>query len=88
LRGAPDEEVIRVALSNDKIIVAMDKDFGYPAQAYNPQEIILLRLRIPTVQHRFEAILRALQLGEGLYGCIAVVTEASIIIRSPIMYQP
>jgi len=87
LRGAPDEEVIRVALSNDKIIVTMDKDFGYLAQAYNPPGVILLRLRIPTIQRRLEAILRALQLGEGLYGYITVVAEASIR-RRPIGYQP
>jgi len=87
LRGAPDEEVIRAALSNDEIIVTMDKDFGYLAQAYNPPGVILLRLRISTIQHRLEAILRALQLGEGLYGYITVVSEASIR-RRPIGYQP
>jgi len=87
LRGAPDEEVIEAALSNDKIIITMDKDFGYLAQAYNPPGIILLKLRIPTIQHRLEAILRALQIDERLYGCITVVTETSIR-RRPIGYQP
>jgi len=78
LRGASDEEVVRVALNNDKIVVTMDKDFGYLAQAYNPPGIVLLRLRVPTIRHRLEAILRALQLGERLYGYITVVTETSI----------
>jgi len=87
LCGAPDEEVIRAALSNDKIIVTMDKDFGYLVQAYNTPGIVLLRLRIPTIQCRLEVILRALQLVEGLCSYMTVVTEASIRRRS-IDYKP
>lgn len=78
LRGASDEEVLRTAVNNGKVIVTMDKDFGYLAQAYNPPGILLLRLRNPTIPHRLEAILRALQLCEKLYGYITVVTETSI----------
>jgi len=36
-----------MAVNRDKIIVTMDKDFGYLAQAYNPPGILLLRLRAP-----------------------------------------
>ena len=32
-RGASDREVIEAAVSRGKIIVTMDKDFGYLAQA-------------------------------------------------------
>lgn len=78
LRGASDEEVLRIATNNGKIIVTMDKDFGYLAQAYNPPGVLLLRLRTPIIPHRLEAILRALRLGERLYGYITVVTETSI----------
>jgi len=78
LRSASDEEVLRIAVNHGKIIVTMDKDFGYLAQAYNPPGILLLRLRSPTIPHRLEAILRALQLNEKLYGYITVATETSI----------
>jgi len=78
LRSASDEEVLRIAVYHGKIIVTMDKDFGYIAQAYNPPGILLLRLRSPTIPHRLEAILRALQLNEKLYGYITVATETSI----------
>jgi len=44
-RGASDEEVARKAIEHGKIIVTMDKDFGYLAQAYNPPGIVLLRSR-------------------------------------------
>jgi len=78
LRGASDEEVLRIAGDHGKIVVTMDKDFGYLAQAFNPPGILLLRLRTPTIPHRLEAILHALQLGERLYGYITVVSEARI----------
>jgi len=78
LRGVSDEEVLRMAVNHDKIVVTMDKDFGYLAQAYNPPGILLLRLRVPTIPYRSEAILRALQLDEKLYGYITVVTETRI----------
>jgi len=78
LRDAPDEEILRIAVDHGKIVVSMDKDFGYLAQAYNPPGILLLRLKIPTIPRRLEAILRALQLDEKLYNNIMVVTETSI----------
>jgi len=78
LRGASDEEILRIAADHGKVVVTMDKDFGYLAQAYNPPGILLLRLKIPTIPRRLEAILRALQLGEKLYNNITVVTDTSI----------
>ena len=53
----------------------MDKDFGYLAVSYNPPGLVLLRLRDPRILNRVKAILRALELGERLYGYITVVTE-------------
>jgi len=44
-RGIPDEEIVRIAMERDKIIVTMDKDFGYLAQAYNPPGVVILRLK-------------------------------------------
>ncbi len=61
-RGAFDEEVVETAIRHDKLIVTMDKDFGYLAQAYNPPGIIILRLRDPRIPNRIKAILRALSL--------------------------
>jgi len=83
-RGVPDEEVVREAISHNKIIVTMDKDFGYLAQAYNPPGVIILRLRDPRIPNRIRAILRALRLKEQLYGYITIVTETKIR-RRPIL---
>ena len=74
-RGAEDNDVIEIAKTHGKIIVTMDKDFGYLAVAYNPPGLVLLRLRDPRIPNRVKAILRALELGERLYGYITVVTE-------------
>jgi len=83
-RGASDREVVEMAISCGKLIVTMDKDFGYFAQAYRPPGIIILRLRDPRMPNRLEAILRALQLKEQLYGHITVVTDTSMR-RRPII---
>jgi len=77
-RGASDKEVVETATKRGKIIVTMDKDFGYLAQAYNPPGVVILRLRDPRVPNRIKAVLRALSLGEQLYGYITVVTETRI----------
>ena len=83
-RGASDKEVVEIAISRGKIIVTMDKDFGYLAQAYRPPGMVVLRLRDPRIPNRLKAILRALQLKEKLYGYITVVTDTRIR-RRPIM---
>lgn len=78
IRGATDEQVIGRAIEYNKIIITMDKDFGYLAQAYPLPGLILLRLRVPTPENRLEAILRALALEERLYNYITVVTDTYI----------
>ncbi|RLG79651.1 MAG: hypothetical protein DRO09_04110 [Thermoprotei archaeon] len=82
-RGAEDVEVVEVAKAYNKIIVTMDKDFGYLAISQNPPGLVLLRLRDPRVSSRLRGILRALKLGEKLYGYITVVTE-TVIRRRPV----
>ena len=77
-RGASDEEVVEIATRCGKVIVTMDKDFGYLAQAYNPPGVIILRLRDPRIPNRVRAILRALQLKEQLCGYITIVTDTKI----------
>lgn len=77
-RGVPDEEVVKTAIKRGKIIVTMDKDFGYLAQAYKPPGVVILRLKDPRVSSRIKAILKALNLREQLYGYITIVTETRI----------
>ena len=82
-RGAEDVEIIGVAKAHSKVIVTMDKDFGYLAISQNPPGLILLRLRDPRIPNRLRTILRALELGKKLYGYITIVTE-TVIRRRPL----
>ncbi|HDD64291.1 MAG: hypothetical protein DRJ32_04655 [Thermoprotei archaeon] len=82
-RGAEDAEVIKIARVHNKVIVTMDKDFGYLAVSQTPPGLILLRPKDLRIPNRLRTILRALELGERLYGYITVVTE-TIIRRRPI----
>ena len=77
-RGCEDTRIIEMAKQHDKVIVTMDKDFGYLAISQRPPGIILLRLRDLSIPSRVAATLRAIRLGEGLYGHITVVAETVI----------
>ncbi len=77
-RGAPDEEIIKVAAEQNRVIITLDKDFGYLAQAYKLLGVVLLRLRNPIVENRVKAIIRAIKLGGQLYGYITVVEDYRI----------
>jgi len=78
-RGASDEEVIRLAKDENRIIVTMDKDFGYLALSYSPPGLILLRLRDAKPRNRLRAILRVVEEYDiKLYGYITVVSEKAI----------
>lgn len=83
-RGVSDIEVVEIAKREDKIIVTMDKEFGYLCSLHKPPGIMLLRLRDPKVPNRLKAILRALEFSEKLYGYMTIVTE-TIIRRRPII---
>ncbi|MEM1716185.1 MAG: hypothetical protein QXF23_07005 [Candidatus Bathyarchaeia archaeon] len=58
----------------DKIIVTMDKEFGYLCSLHKPPGIMLLRLRDPKVPKRLKAILCALEFSEKLYGHMTIYT--------------
>jgi len=85
-RGASDEEVIRLAKDENRIIVTMDKDFGYLALSYSPPGLILLRLIDAKPRNRLRAILRLVEKYDiKLYGYINVVSEKAIR-RRPISF--
>ena len=87
MAGATDEDIIAWALAEKRIIITHDKDFGQlllnPAKQHGG--VLLLRLRQPTPQNAFRAILRALSsLPESkFYGHVVVVEEARIRVSTP-----
>lgn len=85
-RGIPDEEVIKLASEEHKIIVTMDKDFGYLAQSYKPPGVIILRLKNPNIYNRIKLILKILNLKEKLYGYIIIASETRMRKR-PLFFE-
>ena len=45
MKGAEDEEIMKRAVEEDRVIITNDKDFGRLAGFYKPPGVILLRLR-------------------------------------------
>jgi predicted nuclease of predicted toxin-antitoxin system len=52
MRGAEDEEILKKAVAEDRVIITNDKDFVRIAEAYNPKGIILLRLKDESAQNK------------------------------------
>jgi len=77
-RGIKDLEIISIAKLHNKIIVTMDKDFGHLALSHGSPGVVLLRLRDPRVQNRVKVLLKAIELGEKLYGYLTIATEVSV----------
>ena len=81
MRGADDLTVLRRAHQEDRILVAVDKDFG--EQIYRQQRphagVVLLRLRNQRARFRIQALARLLQrYANRLQSEFVVVTESRV----------
>ncbi len=76
LPGAPDDEVIRLALSEQRVLITEDKDFGQLVHAAGGSLVGVVFLRFPAVA-RAELAATVVELfakhGAGLPGRFAVV---------------
>lgn len=84
LKGFPDEEILKIAYKEDRILVTLDQDFGRMIYQSQPPHrgVILLRLK----KESQEAIIKILekvikQIGENLKNKFTIVTEEKIRIR-------
>lgn len=83
MKGAKDEEVVKRAINERRIVLTNDKDFGFLAASYKPPGIILLRLRDERMSRKVATTLRIIEdYGSRLEGNIVVVTEKTVRIRS------
>jgi len=76
LPGAPDDQVLRMAASQDRLLVTFDKDFselvvrsGLPASC----GVVLFRLRPASPAHVAQQIVTALESRDDWAGCFSVV---------------
>jgi predicted nuclease of predicted toxin-antitoxin system len=78
-----DEEVIKVAKDEDRIIITLDRDFGQLAQRYTPPGVVILRLKNHSSENRIR-ILRLLleRRADRLKKRLTIVSETAIRMRS------
>ncbi len=71
-RGASDEEIVRIAKKEEKVIVTQDKDFGLLAITLTPPGVVLIR-GARGRREILRRILSVLESGLKLYGYLTVV---------------
>ena len=81
---ADDEEILARAVSEGRIVVTNDKDFGELVyrSGWEHRGVVLLRLRDERAENKVRMMKVALaQVGERLHNHYVVVTEAGIRVR-------
>ena len=84
MRGAPDEDVLARARSEDRVLITADKDFGEMifARSDTAAGVLLVRSRSSSPAARVELAVRAVDdLGETLLGSFVVAGEDRVRVR-------
>ena len=82
MKGAEDEEILRLAVKERRVIVTNDKDFGRLAGFFKPPGIILLRLKDESSSNKVRIVsLVVSTYGDAILGNILVVSEKKIRTR-------
>ncbi len=84
LRGFPDQELLQLAIQEERILITLDQDFGRLIhQAQSPHRgVILLKLRKESQEAIIKILEKAMeQVGENFRNKFTVITEEKIRIR-------
>jgi predicted nuclease of predicted toxin-antitoxin system len=82
MKGAGDEEIMRKAIEENRVIITNDKDFGWLASFYKPLGIILLRLKDERAENKVRMVSYIIKkYREVILGSILVASEKKIRIR-------
>lgn len=82
MRGADDEEIMKRAVAEKRVIITNDKDFGRLAGFYNPQGLILLRLKDERTENKIKLVSFVIASHrETIAGNFLIVSERKIRIR-------
>jgi predicted nuclease of predicted toxin-antitoxin system len=84
-RSAPDEVVLQLALTGDRLLLTEDTDFGdLVLRRHLPVSgVVLLRLEHLPINERIRIVLAAIRThGERLYGSFTVIEAGRVRIRS------
>jgi predicted nuclease of predicted toxin-antitoxin system len=82
MKGAEDEEIMKRAVEEKRVIITNDKDFGRLAGFYKPQGLILLRLKDESVENKIKLVSFVIaSYGEAIVGNFLVVSERKVRVR-------
>lgn len=82
MRGADDEEIVKRAIEENRVIVTNDKGFGRLAGSYKPPGIILLRLKDESIENKVKVVSFVVaSYREEILGNVMVVSENKIRLR-------
>ena len=82
MKSAEDEEVLRRAVKEGRVIITNDKDFGRLAGFFKPPGIILLRLKNESAANKVRVVSFVVtSYLEAIVGNILVVSEKKVRIR-------
>jgi predicted nuclease of predicted toxin-antitoxin system len=82
MKGAEDEEILRLAVKERRVIITNDKDFGRLAGFFKPPGIILLRLKDESIVNKVRIVSFVVSsYGDAILGNVLVVSEKKIRTR-------
>lgn len=82
MKGADDEEIIKRAIEENRVIVTNDKGFGRLSGFYKPPGIILLRLKDESIENKIKVVSFVIaSYGEEILGNVMVVSENKLRVR-------
>jgi len=82
MKGAEDEEILRLAVKERRVIITNDKDFGRLAGFFKPPGIILLRLKDESIVNKVRIVSFVVSsYGDAILGNILIVSEKKIRTR-------
>ena len=82
MKGAEDEDVMKKAVEEDRVIITNDKDFGRLVRYYKPPSVILLRLRDESAENKFRIVSFVItSYGDAILGNVLIVSERKIRLR-------
>jgi predicted nuclease of predicted toxin-antitoxin system len=82
MKGAPDEEIVRKAVEENRVIVTNDKYFGRLAGFNKLPGIILLRLKDESIENKVKIVSFILAShSDAILGNVVIVSEKKIRVR-------
>jgi predicted nuclease of predicted toxin-antitoxin system len=82
MKGAEDEEILRLTVKEHRVIVTNDKDFGRLAGFFKPPGIVLLRLKDESTAKKVRIVSFVVSsYGDAILGNVLVVSEKKIRTR-------